>query len=1160
MSSLLLAKLKNKPVPQKKEQVEIIIPEPAKKEEVEIKTVIVDKRGEIDINREEILERIRQNRDFKGVVSKPEVSLLQRPQPEPAQPEPVLEVIEEEQEAPSKAPSKEEIIIEQPEVKKERKQTKKNKKLKLVLQPDVETEAEAQAKEIAEIVEEKKELTPQEKEIFTIKIKKRRTKKPKEQVQEGPFENVIIGTVPLLNRLPPQQPKVLIRASNYYMNNRKIFVNFISSLFSPYREKFVKDKKTFTCDRKQSEEFELLTHQNLVRDYINLYTPYRGLLLYHGLGSGKTCTSIAIAEGLKSGKQVYVLTPASLRMNYIESLKKCGDPIYRKKQHWEFVNTEVNTEFVEPLSTALKLSPDFIRQQRGAWVTNVTQPSNYDDLSSLEKKALNEQLDEMIRYKYKFINYNGLRLDNLQALTDNFTINPFDNAAVVVDEVHNLISRIANKIDKPGSLSYKLYEYLMDAQNAKIVFLTGTPIINYPNEIGILFNILRGRIKTWHFKLNISSERKVSLDTIKQLFESKLNTRRLVDYIEYKSSSTTLTITRNPFGFISSFKAGQYEGINIDERGQLSDEDFVKFVVSVLKGEDIKVLPTSIRVETYKALPDTLEQFMSYFIDKQTNLIKNADLLKRRILGLTSYFRSIEELMPRFEKALDLNIIRVPMSDFQLGIYEEERIIERKEELRNARKKKRGKEGIYEDTKSSYRIFSRLACNFVSPRPQITFPKPNQFLGIFEGEDEEELGDIDEYTVDGVGIEEKAVDEDSDLEADDAKPRGRAGKEESKLERNQNWKEDYSRAIRETLDRLWENRDRVLTPEALQTYSPKFLNIYENIVYPDNVGLHLVYSQFRQLQGIGILKLVLMANGFAEFKIRKNSLGRWIVDMTPEDFSKPSFALYTGTESAEEKEIIRNIYNSSWNEVPSSIVEQLQTKSANNFYGEIIKVLMITASGAEGIDLKNVRYVHLTESYWHPVRLEQVIGRAKRICSHNDLPEELQTVEVFLYLMTFSQDQIDNKLSTELKLKDRSDIDRRPITTDEKLFETSNLKENINKQILQAIKETSIDCTVNPDNTDLQCYSFGNPSINSFSYLPEMTEEESDATAMVNRREVAWKAVKVTILGVDYAYNGATRELYDFDSYMRKNPIKIGTLEISVNDRTGKKEYRIIRV
>lgn len=1160
MSSLLLAKLKNKPVPKKIEQVEIVIPEPAKKEEVEIKTTIIDKRGVTDIDRQTILERIRQNRDFKGVVSKPGMTL--RPQLVAKPLEPVEEEKEEEIttviRVPSKGEEKEAPVI-QTEIKKERKQTRKVKKLKLVVEP--ETETDAQAKEIQEIAEEKKQLSPQEKEIFTLKIKKRRTKKPKEQVQEGPFENVIIGTQPLQNRLPSEQQKVLIRASNYYMNNRKIFVNFISSLFSPYREKFIRDKKTFTCDRKSSEEFELLTHQNLVRDYINLYTPYRGLLLYHGLGSGKTCTSIAIAEGLKSGKQVYVLTPASLRMNYIESLKKCGDPIYRKNQHWEFVNTEIKPELIEPLSSALKLSPDFVRQQNGAWVTNITQSSNYDTLSSTEKKTLNDQLNEMIRYKYKFINYNGLRLDNLQTLSENFTKNPFDNAAVIIDEAHNLISRISNKVNKPGTLSYKLYEYLMDAQNAKLVFLTGTPIINYPNEIGILFNMLRGRIKTWHFKLNISSERKVSIDTIKTLFETKLHTRRLVDYIEYKSSSTTLTITRNPFGFISSFKAGQYEGVNIDEKGEMSDEDFVKFVISILKAEDIKVLPTGIRVETYKALPDTLDQFMEYFIDKQTNLIKNADLLKRRILGLTSYFRSIEELMPRFEKALDLNIIRVPMSDFQLGIYEEERIIERKEELRNARKKKRGKEGIYEETKSSYRIFSRLACNYVSPRPQIRFPKPNDFFGTREEESEiDELGySLDEYSVDGVGIEEKTIDEDSDLEADDVEriQKRKAGKKGTD---NENWKDDYARAIRDALDQLWENRTRTLTPEALETYSPKFLNIYENIVYPQHVGLHLVYSQFRQLQGVGILKLVLLANGFAEFKIRKNSLGRWVVDMAPDDFSKPAFALYTGTETAEEKEIIRNIYNSSWNEVPSSIVEQLQSKSANNFYGEIIKVLMITASGAEGIDLKNVRYVHLTEPYWHPVRIEQVIGRAKRICSHNDLPEELQTVEVFLYLMVFTQEQIDEKLSTELKLKDRSDIDRRPITSDEKLFEVSTLKENINNQILQAIKETSIDCTVNPDNSDLQCYSFGNPNINSFSYLPEMTEEESDASAMVNRREVTWKAVKVTILGVDYAFNAATRELYDFDSYMRKNPIKIGTLEVFVNDRTGKKEYRIIRV
>ena len=65
---------------------------------------------------------------------------------------------------------------------------------------------------------------------------------------------------------------------------------------------------------------------------MNLYTPYRGLLLYHGLGSGKTCTSIAIAEGMKDSKRIVIMTPASLRANYIEELKKCGDSLYKRNQ------------------------------------------------------------------------------------------------------------------------------------------------------------------------------------------------------------------------------------------------------------------------------------------------------------------------------------------------------------------------------------------------------------------------------------------------------------------------------------------------------------------------------------------------------------------------------------------------------------------------------------------------------------------------------------------------------------------------------------------------------------------------------------------------------------------------------------------------------------
>jgi hypothetical protein len=59
-----------------------------------------------------------------------------------------------------------------------------------------------------------------------------------------------------------------------------------------------------------------------------------------------------------------------------------------------------------------------------------------------------------------------------------------------------------NKPQNPTALSLKLYEMLLSAENCKIILLTGTPIINYPNEIAILFNILRGYIISWELKLN----------------------------------------------------------------------------------------------------------------------------------------------------------------------------------------------------------------------------------------------------------------------------------------------------------------------------------------------------------------------------------------------------------------------------------------------------------------------------------------------------------------------------------------------------------------------------------------------------------------------------------------------------------------------------------
>ena len=190
------------------------------------------------------------------------------------------------------------------------------------------------------------------------------------------------------------------------------------------------------------------------------------------------------------------------------------------------------------------------------------------------------------------------------------------------------------------------------------------------------------------------------------------------------------------------------------------------------------------------------------------------------------------------------------------------------------------------------------------------------------------------------------------------------------------------------MKKLRENRETFLSEEKLKQYSPKMWAIIQNLKNPQYKGLHLLYSAFRTLEGIGIFKEVLVSQGFQEFKLSKVN-GIWDFDSSFQLDGRPCFVLYTGTEDVEMREIMRNIYNGDCNppNVPENISIRLREVASNNLYGEIIQLFMITAAGAEGINLKNTRYVHMMEPYWNFVRLEQVMGRARRIKSHIYLPK-----------------------------------------------------------------------------------------------------------------------------------------------------------------------------
>jgi hypothetical protein len=254
--------------------------------------------------------------------------------------------------------------------------------------------------------------------------------------------------------------------------------------------------------------------------------------------------------------------------------------------------------------------------------------------------------------------------------------------------------------------------------------------------------------------------------------------------------------------------------------------------------------------------------------------------------------------------------------------------------------------------------------------------------------------------------------------------------------------------------------------------------------------------------------------------------------------------------------------------------------------GEVIKVFMITASGAEGINLKNTRYVHIVEPYWHMVRLQQVIGRARRICSHQELPEEMRTVQVFLYIAVLTDSQKTDEKNIALRLRDVSRLSKKAgkagakgakvnvsmldryelglkttpdvITTDQMLFENALIKDRVNSQILTAVKETAMDCSLYNKGASkdekLVCYSFGKVSTNAFGSYPTLEQEVAEK-GVQEVRETKVKLVKITVPDAsgkakDYALNKTTKEVFDFADYQAAvatgaDLVRIGYLEES---------------
>ena len=923
----------------------------------------------------------------------------------------------------------------------------------------------------------------------------------------------------IINKLPKHKLQPSIPNKSHFMNNRENFSKYIVSLWK--NKKFYNAK---SIPSKKKKDFEPFLHQKIILEYLNVYSPYRGLLIYHGLGSGKTCTSIsiaesfnssplfvALAEGLIHPKKIIVMTPGSLKMNYQEQLRDCGNQMYKTNQYWQFIKTD-DTYTPEILAKYLQLPVEYIKnkknpnpQQRGkggAWMVDKSKSPNYTTLNVNQKISLDEQISQMIENKYNFITYNG-DLTRQQYFKD-FAykvidgvlqkINPFDNTVVIIDEIHNLISRIVNQIkkkkddddttskkyelkdeeiidsdklkEKKINIALEVYHLLMSAKNCRIVLLSGTPVVNYPNEIGILFNILRGYIKTYKIKI-----KNIRRDTfLKDLFEKD----ELCDYVEFKNNE--LVLTQNPLGYISTFDKKNYSGVYISNEENNSD-NFRNKIISILRNNKIEHGP--IIEEKFTALPDKLETFIEMFFDENKQM-KNETLFKRRIIGLTSYFKSPDEsLMPKFEETEEFEKhSEIPMSLYQFEAYKNIRVneIETEEGIRKSKRRKGKKsttEELYNnDSTSTYRIFSRQYCNFVFP---INIKRPLPRDGI----ESTILNQLEQNENDQTNLNDEEYEEDPEYLL------------------NKSDKLSYMDKKYKALKLLKESDQKYLSRDNLSTYSPKFLKILDNLDDVNNKGCHLVYSQFKHLEGLGIFSLVLEENGYYPFLLK--TVNKELVLDIPsniknlKDLKGKFYTIYSGND----KETIRNIYNSNWDTLNETLKSQLKQIHNNNYYGEIIKIFMITQRGAEGINLKNTKFVHIMEPYWHPVRTDQVLGRARRIGSHLELPKEDQTVTKFTYVMKLPTNINMKEISTKLFTNDMSQFTESdiPFTSDQTLFETSNNKKKIMNQLLENVKQSAIDCTIHSEEKG-KCFILDDSS--TYTYNPNIKDDKEDKDRLTN--------------------------------------------------------------
>lgn len=673
----------------------------------------------------------------------------------------------------------------------------------------------------------------------------------------------------------------------------------------------------------------LLPHQRLCQKVLNDDTPQRGLLLFHGLGTGKTCTSVAIAQGMMATRPVVVMLPRSLRRPYLEDVLRCG--------------------------------PDMVDDAVG-------DDAQGGDGSSSQRASTPPRLT--------FVHYNGL-----QHRTFKLTSADMEGKTVVIDEVHNFVSGAMNE----GSVLRRVYEVLIHTVDLKLVAMSGTPLVNHPCELAWMVDLVRGRPMVLRFNVDSeSAEDDARVETL-------LRGSPFVSTVEWRSPSVVNAILVPPRWRRAALVGTSDEGGVVEEGGRLYDDhalvrhdgtgtttatppraattwvddvisDVGRRIAPMLSSAGSTSAPSPPRPYHVPCMPLEPDAFEAVFGGTPSQPVRNSRAFALRVAGCVSSYKSDGDVVassdPRFPRKVSHSIVRCPMRDQQLLVYELMRAHERRSA---AKARNRGGDGSTAAA-SVYRSFTRMACNFV---PSLLDPMTLRAT-LESRELRSQLASIKMSAY-------KRMDHVTDLRL--GAPGSSLGACSSKLE---------------TMLRVME-----ATPDERPA---------------------LVYTEYRTLEGERVIMDALSANGYAVREANNPPSPTTSLDKTKRNKTAMVF--------------------------PDDDAQAARVTEAYN--AGLIDVLLIRRTAAEGISLRGTRQVHVYEPYWHRVRVQQVVGRASRLGSHDHLPAAQRIFRVFEYHSVLPS-----------PASERS--------TDEDIHAIAMRKHGVSKHFLRVMRSAAVDCGVHAE-------------------------------------------------------------------------------------------------